>query len=122
MTLMVAVSSGMVRVVVPEVSLSRISLQPMTCVLDDKSYTYYSPGVGSFASIGLSFCRPSLFLGYNWSVFEDQHGSCHFPFVIGRFFSTGDHDPGWKLGGAGWGPFGALCIGGAVVVRGVFCS
>ena len=92
---MVAVSSGMVGVVVPEVSLSRISFQTMTRVVDDMSYTQHSPGVGSFASIGLSFCRPSLFLGYKWSVCEDQHGSGQFPVVIG------DHDPGWKLGGAG---------------------
>ena len=50
--------------------------------MNDKSYTYHSPSTKSFTSIDLSFCHPSLFLDYNWSVCEDQHNSDHFPIII----------------------------------------
>ena len=49
---------------------------------NEKSYTYYSPSTKSFTSINLSFCHPSLFLDYNWSVCEVQHNSDHFPIII----------------------------------------
>ena len=41
--------------------------------MNDKSYTYLSTSAKSFSSIDLSFCHPSLFLDYNWSVSKDQH-------------------------------------------------
>ena len=65
-------------------NLSKISLQGMTfCIMNDKSNTK------SFTSIDLSFCHPSLFLDYNWSVCEDQHNSDHFPIIIEQnTFST----------------------------------
>ena len=52
------------------------------CIMNDKSYTFHSPSTKSFTSIDLSFCHPSLFLDYNWSVCEDQHNSDHFPIII----------------------------------------
>ena len=65
--------------------------------MSDKSYTYHSPSTKSFTSIDLSFCHPSLFLDYNWFVFEDQHNSDHFPIIIEQnTFSTEDHNPKWK--------------------------
>ena len=50
--------------------------------MNDKSYSYHSPSTKSFTSIDISFCHPSLFLDYNWSVCEDQHNSDHFPIII----------------------------------------
>ena len=67
------------------------------CIMNDKSYTYHSPSTKSFTSIGLSFCHPSLFLDYNWSVCEDQHNSDYFPIIIEQnTYSTEDHNPKWK--------------------------
>ena len=64
----------------------------------------------SFTSIDLSFCHPSLFLDYNWSVYEDQHNSDHFPILIEQnTFSTEDHNPKWKLNRANWDLFNTLC-------------
>ena len=64
----------------------------------------------SFTSIDLSFCHPSLFLDYNWSVCEDQHNSDHFPIIIEQnTFSTEDHNPKWKLNRANWDLFNTLC-------------
>ena len=80
------------------------------CIMNDKSYTYYSPSTKSFTSIDLSFCHPSLFLDYNWSVCEDQHNSDHFPIIIEQnTFSTEDHNPKWKLNRANWDLFNTLC-------------
>ena len=80
------------------------------CIMNDKSYTYHSPSTKSFTSIDLSFCHPSLFLDYNWSVCEDQHNSDHFPIIIEQnTFSTEDHNPKWKLNRANWDLFNTLC-------------
>ena len=50
--------------------------------MNDKSHTYLDSGKGTFSSIDLSLCYPSIFLDYHWSVCEDQHGSDHFPIII----------------------------------------
>ena len=85
------------------------------CVVSGGSCTCRSPSAGSFASIDLSFCHPSLFLDCDWSVCEDQHNGDHFPVIIERSaFSAGDRGPKWKLDGASWDLFGALCTGGLI--------
>ena len=80
--------------------------------MNGKSYTYHSPSTKSFTSIDLSFCHPSLYLEYNWSVCEDQHNSDHFPIIIEQnTLSTEDHNPKWKLNRANWDLFNTLCTG-----------
>ena len=80
------------------------------CIMNDKSYTYHSPSTKSFTSIYLSFCHPSLYLDYNWSVCEDQHNIDNFPIIIEQnTFSTKDHNPKWKLNRANWDLFNTLC-------------
>ena len=80
--------------------------------MNGKSYTYHSPSTKSFTSIDLSFCHPSLYLDYNWSVCEDQHNSDHFPIIIEQnTFSTEDQIPKWKLKRANWDLFNTLCTG-----------
>ena len=80
--------------------------------MNDKSYTYHSQNTKSFTSIDLSFCHPSLFLDYNWSVCEDQHNSDHFRIIIEQYtFSTEDHSPKWKLNRANLDLFYTLCTG-----------
>ena len=75
---MVTLSYGVVKTMIPEVNLSKISLQRLKSVL----YTYHSPSTKSFTSVDLSLCHPSLFLDYDLSVCEDQHNSDHFPIII----------------------------------------
>ena len=41
------------------------------CIMNDKYSTYHSPSSKSFTYIDLSFCHPSLFLDFDWSVCED---------------------------------------------------
>ena len=78
--------------------------------MNDKSITYMHYPTGSFSSIDLSLCHPSLFLDFNWSVCKDQHHSDHFPIFIKSNTSTvEDHNPKWKLNKANWEVFQSLC-------------
>ena len=80
------------------------------CLMNDKSYTYLHPATGTFSSLDLSLCHPSLILDFDWYVCDDQHGSDHFPVVIeGINPSTEDHNPKWKLNKANWEQFHLLC-------------
>ena len=111
MTSIVTISSGVAKTIIPEVNLSKISVQIMS-IMNDKSHTYHCPRTKSFKFIDLSFCHPSLFLDYNWSVCEDQHNSDHFPIIIEQnTFSTEDHSPKWKLNRANWDLLNTLCTG-----------
>ena len=52
----------------------------------------------------------SLYLDYNWSVCEDQHGSDHFLIIIESIRNHDeDHNPEWKLNKANWDLFHTLC-------------
>ena len=80
------------------------------CLMNDKSYTYLHLATGTFSSLDLSLCHPSLLLDFDWSVCEDQHGSDHFPIVIGSVSaSVEDHNSKWKLKKANWEQFHSLC-------------
>ena len=98
-----------VKTMIPEVNLSKISLQRMTYV----SCLHLSFSKYKVFDIYRSFLLPpSLFLDYNWSVCEDQHNSDHFPIIIEQnTFSTEDHSPKWKLNRANWDLFNTLCTG-----------
>ena len=43
--------------------------------MNDKSNTYMHHPTGSFSSIDLSLCHPSLFLDFNWSVCKVSNGA-----------------------------------------------
>ena len=80
------------------------------CLMNDKSHTYLHPATGTFSSLDLSLCHPSLILDFDWYVCDDQHGSDHFPVVIESINpSLEDHNPKWKLNKANWEQFHLLC-------------
>ena len=78
--------------------------------MNDKSNTYLDSGKGTFSSLDLSLCHPSLYLDFDWSVCEDQRGSDTFPILI-ESVQTHDeaHNPKWKLHKANWDLFHTLC-------------
>ena len=64
------------------------------CSMYDKSNTFLDSGKGTFSALDLSLCHPSLYLDFDWSVCEDQHGSDHFPIVIESIEThEEDHNP-----------------------------
>ena len=78
--------------------------------MNDKSNTFLDSGKGTFSALDLSLCHPSLYLDFNRSVCEDQHGSDHFPVVIESLQThEQDHNPKWKLNKANWDLFHTLC-------------
>ena len=73
--------------------------------MNDKSYTYLHPATGHFSS-----CHPSLFLDLNWSIYDDQCGSDHFPVIIENVnTSSNGHNSKWKLNKAKWEFYYSLC-------------
>ena len=74
-------------------------------LLNDKSHTYFHSASGTFTSIDLTLCSPSLFLDFSWKVGPD-----HFPILL-----MNDGPPSiervqrWKLAKANWDEFQPLC-------------
>ena len=72
--------------------------------------TYLHPGTGTYTSLDLSICYPTLLLDYEWKVHDDLSGSDHFPIFL-KNIATGVEEPSekWKLNKADWLSFKALC-------------
>ena len=51
-------------------------------LLNDKSHTYFHSANGTFTSIDLTLCSPSLFLDFSWKVGPDPCDSDHFPILV----------------------------------------
>ena len=80
------------------------------CLMNDKSNTFLDSGKGTLSALDLSLCHPSLYLDFDWSVCEDQHGSDHFPIVIESIQThEEDHITKWELNKANWDLFRTLC-------------
>ncbi|VDI50079.1 Hypothetical predicted protein [Mytilus galloprovincialis] len=80
------------------------------CIFNDGSNTYLHPGNGSYSSIDITICDPSLLLDYSWRVHDDLCGSDHFPIVLEHFFNSAQQRvPRWKLDKADWSLFENLC-------------
>lgn len=80
------------------------------CIFNDGSNTYLHPGNGSYSSIDITICDPSLLLDYSWRVHDDLCGSDHFPIVLEHLFTSAQQRvPRWKLDKADWSLFENLC-------------
>ncbi|XP_063436487.1 uncharacterized protein LOC134717918 [Mytilus trossulus] len=80
------------------------------CIFNDGSNTYLHPGNGSYSSIDITICDPSLLLDYSWRVHDDLCGSDHFPIVLEHLFNSAQQRvPRWKLDKADWSLFENLC-------------
>lgn len=79
------------------------------CLLNDQSATYLHPASGSFSTLDLSICSPSIFIDLDWKVWEDQCGSDHYPIGITiNSPSPSDKLPNWQLHKADWVKFKLL--------------
>ena len=80
------------------------------CLMNDKSNTFLDSGKGTLSALDLSLCYTSLYLDFDWSVCEHQHGSDHFPIVIESIQTyEEEHNRKWKLNKANWDIFHSLC-------------
>ena len=74
------------------------------------SHTYFHSASGTFTSIDLTLCSPSLFLDFSRKVGPDTCGSDHFPILLENDGppSLGRVQRG-KLAKANWDQFQHLC-------------
>ena len=79
-------------------------------LLNEKSSTYLHPATGSYSSLDLTICSPGIFPDFNWKVFEDLHGSDHFPIQVSEVGPSVQQRPQrWKLQKANWEQFKIYC-------------
>ena len=57
--------------------LEELILNRDICLFNHKSPTYIHRVDGSKSTLDLSFCSPSLFLDFSWTVLDDFYGSDH---------------------------------------------
>ena len=78
-------------------------------MMNNKSNTILDSGKGTFSACDLSLCHPSLYLDFDWTVGEDQHGSDKYP-IVNENMQTNEenHNPKWKHK-ANWDLFHTLC-------------
>lgn len=76
-------------------------------LLNTGESTHFSAASGSFSSIDLSLCSPSLVPSLDWQVIPDLYDSDHFPLMISSKNKNTDSTlPGkWKIRNANWESF-----------------
>ena len=79
------------------------------CLYNSNSPTYLHPGTGTYTSIDLTICSPSLLLDYEWKVADDLHSSDHFPITLENTSKIDDVIPQWNIKKADWAFFETLC-------------
>ena len=52
------------------------------CLYNTKTPTYLHPATGTYTSLDLSICLPTLLLDYDWKVHDNLCGSDHFPIIL----------------------------------------
>ena len=81
------------------------------CLFNDDTPTFLHAATGSFTSIDLTVCSPSLFMDFTWRVEEDLHGSDHFPIILESHYHPSDNrPPKWQFHKADWNLFKDLCF------------
>ena len=82
----------------------------MLCLFNDNKPTYLHPATGTYTSLDLLICYPTLLLDYEWKVHDDLCGSDHCPIFLNNI-ASGVEEPNekTKLNKADWPSFKALC-------------
>ena len=79
------------------------------CLFNDNKPNYLHPATGTYTSLDLSICYPTLLLDYEWKVHDDYCWYDHLPLFLNNI-ASGFEEPTekWKLNTADWPPFKAL--------------
>ena len=76
------------------------------CLYNTKTPTYLHPATGTYTSLDLSICFPTLLLDIDWKVHDDLCGSDHFPIFSNNIGSDIDEPISrWTLNKANWAQF-----------------
>ena len=81
------------------------------CLYNTKTPTYLHPATGTYTSLDLSICFPTLVLDYDWIVHDGLCGSDHFSIFLNNNIGPDIDEPAsrWKLNKANWTQFQTLC-------------
>ena len=80
------------------------------CLYNTKTPTYLHPATGTYTSLDLSVCFPTLPLDYDWKIHDDLCGSDHFPIFWNNIGPEIDEPVSrWKLNKANRTQFQTLC-------------
>ena len=80
------------------------------CLYNNKTPTYLHPATGTYTSLDLSICYPTLLLDYKWKEHDDLCDSDHFPIFLNNIAPQLEEPiTRWKLTKADWPSFKALC-------------
>ena len=101
--------SGAVEAQTTKVKLSNILNNNNLCLFNKKSPTHLDPSSATFSAIELTLCNTSLFLDFNWTVYDDTCMSDHFPIVLETLHPEDDDLPRWRLNKANWEEFRSQC-------------
>ena len=80
------------------------------CLLNEKHPTYLHRPTGNYYAIDLSLCHSSIYLDFDWSVYDGLNGSDYFP-ILSNEIETSDDEQNcrWNLKKANWEAFVILC-------------
>jgi ribonuclease HI len=93
------------------IEIQNLLLNGSLCLMNGKQHTYIHPATGTTSSLDLSFCDPSLYLDFTWTVYDDLCGSDHFPVILSDVAAQPpDNIQRYKLHSADWVKFAELCI------------
>ena len=91
--------------------IENLLLNGNLCLLNKKTHTYIHPATGSRSALDLSFCDPSLFLDFSWSVHGDLCGSDHYPVILSVASAQPSDGPErYKIHSADWTEYTSLCL------------
>ena len=91
--------------------IENLLLNSNLCLLNKKTHTYIHPATGSRSALDLSFCDPSLFLDFAWSVHGDLCGSDHYPIILSNTSAQPPDSPErYKIQSADWADYTFRCL------------
>ena len=81
-------------------------------LFNNKTHTYFSNTYGTTSLVDLTICSPSIYLDFDCHVFDNRHGSDHYPIQL-TYNSTDitetDRLPQWNFKKADWPRFRNEC-------------
>ena len=81
-------------------------------LFNNKIHTYCSYAYGTTSLVDLTMCSPSIYLDFDYKVFDNRHGSDHYPIQLtynGADTTENDRLPQWNFKKADWPRFRDEC-------------
>ena len=81
----------------------------LCCLNDNEISTYYSKTHGTFSTVDITICSPTIVDRFEWHVSDDLYSSDHFPIIISYLKNIpGNHIPSYNINKADWNKYSLL--------------